>query len=145
MGIFFFPFYMSVYHKANEAYTHCREEEGGKQAGAPCKLLLWTQCVFMSDDGRTPPDNNWHVYKWSLTGDAKPIRPICHIRSSRRGAHTHTRTFQTLYFDRVHVPLLTNCAQTQHKQPDRLPQLTKARDACPQEQTLPYIKSSMTF
>ena len=88
-GFFFFSFYMSVYHKTNEAHTHI--VGGGKQAGAPCKLLLWIQCVFMTDDGQTAPDNNWHVYKWSLTGDAKPIRPICHIRSSQRGAHTHTR------------------------------------------------------
>ncbi len=82
--------FMCVYCETNEVHTLAGE--GGSKAGAPCKLLLWIQCVFMTDDGQTPPDNNWHVCKWSLTGDTKPIRPICHIQTSQHGAHTHTHT-----------------------------------------------------
>lgn len=96
----------------------------------------------MTDDGQTPPDNNWHVRKWGLTGDTKSYKAYM---SHPNYPTWSTRIFQATYLDCVNAPLLTNCAQTQHKQADRLPQLIEARDACPQEQTLPYIKCSMTF
>lgn len=95
--------FRSVHSKIKEKHILGGIIVGKAEGHASCSYM------FMTNDRQMPLDNNWHVYKRSLIGDPKPIRPVRQVWTYQHGTYTHTHT--QAYFK----PHFRLCVWTQHK------------------------------